>query len=218
LTFNECNEEDRKGKVLKAGEKTENGEDKKCDPLNEPDFAYTDAATVNEAAVEGALALVDAIFGDPAAGLVLKSDNKDTAKCQTEMLKQANKLEDTILKEVNKAKKQALKDPTVNSAEALEAKLAAILSSNEKILKAQAKLEQQVVEKKCNNLIGGAAIAAAFQGDCTDTDLGNVVDCVIAATRCASCRKINAFDDLLLDCDVLDSDVTYDCPELDLPE
>ena len=47
------------------------------------------------------------------ADLVTKADNKDTARCQLEMLKRANKLENTVLKEVNKAKKRALKDEAV---------------------------------------------------------------------------------------------------------
>ena len=50
------------------------------------------------------------------------------------MLKRAGKLEDTVLKEINKAKKKAIKEPVVNSAEALEATLALVLSSSHTIL------------------------------------------------------------------------------------
>jgi hypothetical protein len=36
--------------------------------------------------------------------LFTKADNKDTAKCQLEMLRRADKLENTVMKEINKAR------------------------------------------------------------------------------------------------------------------
>jgi hypothetical protein len=43
-----------------------------------------------------------------------------------------------------------------------------------------------------------------FPGACADPDLGVVEECVITAARCQGRLKINAFDDLKLDCDDLD--------------
>ena len=204
MTFDTCTTADRKGRVQRAKERTETQDVRKCDSLDvPPPFAYTDSATVNTAAVNGALALTYEIFGGPAlldAGLVTKADNKHTAKCQLEMLKRADKLEDTVLKEVIKAKKKALRDETVNSSAALEARLQAVLSSNVRINRTQATLVKRV-DRKCGGL--PADPDAIFPGACGEGDpsLGEVEACVIAAARYEACLKINAFDDLNLDCD-----------------
>jgi hypothetical protein len=207
MTFDSCMAVDRKDKLLRAWRRTVTRENAKCASLDvPPHFAYTDSATVNGAAEDGALMLTYAIFGGPPvldANLVTKADDKDTAKCQLEMLKRANKLENTVLKEVNKAKKRALKDEAVGSDAALEAKLQAVLSSNGKINRAQRMLAKRV-DRKC------AALQAhpdeIFPGKCSEGDpsLGEVEACVIAAARCEACAKINAFDDLDLDCDQAD--------------
>jgi len=207
MTFDQCTTADRKDKVQKAEEKTETQEGKKCDSLAvPPPFAYTNSATVNEAAVDGALWLTYAIFGGPPvldASLVTKSENKDTAKCQYEVLKRADKLESTVLKEIVKAKKQAIKDEAVDSAAALENQLRLAISSNQRIAKDEERLVKGV-DRACENLV--AAPGTVFPGSCAagNPDLDEFEDCVIAASRCAACEKINAFDDLDLDCDEAD--------------
>jgi hypothetical protein len=212
-TIEACLTADAKGKVQKKEDKTVADDLKKCVPLTpQPPFAYTGAATVNDAAVAGPIDLIHAIFGDPVddAPIVPKAANKDTAKCQLEMLKKADSLEDTVVKELNKAKKDAIKQPAVNSAAALETALAAVLSSNSKILKKQDKLVKQV-DKKCGSLL--ASPATVFPGACADPALGVVEDCVIAAARCVACLKLNAFDDLNLDCDLGDdTQANMSCP------
>ena len=116
------------------------------------------------------------------------------------MLKRADKLVNSVLKEVIKVEKKALKDETVNSSAALEAKLQAVLSSNDKIDRAAATLVKGV-DRKCGGL--PADPDAIFPGACGagDPSLREVEDCVIAAARREACLKINAFDDLNLDCD-----------------
>jgi hypothetical protein len=181
-------------------------EDAKCDSLDvPPPFAYTDSATVNGAAKDGALMLTHAIFGRPVldADLATMADSKDTARCQLEMLKRTNKLENTVLKEVNKAKKRALKDEAVGNDTTLEARLQAVFSSNRKINRAQNMLARRV-DRRCSNL--QAHPDEIFPGKCSEGDpnLGEVEDCVIAAARCEACSMINTFDDLDLDCDQAD--------------
>jgi hypothetical protein len=199
MTFDDCMTADRKGKVQKAGARTVTREGKKCDVP--PPFAYTNSTAVNKAAVEGALALTYAIFGDPPADLFTKADDKDAAKCQLEMLRRADKLENAVVKEVNKAKKKALKDEAVDSRAALEAKLRAVLSSNKKISRIQKRLVKGV-DRKC--AAPQAPPDTIFPGDCGDPNLGEVEACVIAAARCEACLKINAFGALNLDCDQAD--------------
>jgi hypothetical protein len=218
MTFGDCMSVDRKGndKVQKAEKKTETLEGKKCDSLDvPPPFAYTDSATVNAAAVDGALALAYEIFGVPPvldADLVTKADDRKTARCQLEMLKRADKLENTVLKEINKAKKKALKEETVDSETALEAKLQAVLSSNRKINRIQIRFAKSI-DRIC--AVVQAPPGTIFPGSCGEGDpnLRDVEACVIAAARCEACLKINAFDKLNLDCDQADDQTTNrSCP------
>jgi hypothetical protein len=201
--FEVCITDDRKGKVGKAQVKTMVGEAKKCGPLTEPPpFAYTNAATVNQHAVDGALALTHAIFGGPPvqdADLATAAGDKDTARCQLAMLKEASKLENTVLKEANKAKKTALKKGMADSASALAVELERSFS-NGKLTTVEGKLAQKV-SKVCAGLGSPDTI---FPGACADPVLRNLSVCVIAAARCQACLGINAMDDLALDCDDLD--------------
>jgi len=212
MTFDSCMVVDRRDKVLRAWKRTEMRENTKCASLDvPPPFAYTDTATVNAAAVDGALALSYAIFGLD-ANLATKADSKDTARCQFEMLKRANKLENTVLKEVDKAKKRALKDEAVGNDTALEARLQAVLSSNGKIKRAQRMLANRV-DRKCAALQTPPDVL--FPGACGEGDpsLGEVEVCVIATARCEACGMINAFDDLNLDCDQADDQAANgSCP------
>jgi hypothetical protein len=216
MAFDVCTTADEKGRVQRAGKKTQRREVKKCDSLDvPPPFAYTNSAMVSTAAVDGALALPYEIFGGPPVldgSLVTRADDRETAKCQLEMLKRAGKLENTVLKEVIRAKKKALKDETVDSGAALEAKLQAVFSSNDRIDRTQERLVRRV-DRKC--AVPQASPNPIFPGACGEGDpnLRQIEDCVIAAARCAACSKINAFDDLNLDCDQADDRTANEsCP------
>jgi hypothetical protein len=213
-TFDDCTTDDEKGRVQRAWDRTIAREEKKCDTLAvPPPFAYTGSETVNPAAVDGALWLTYAIFGGPPVlddNLVTKADDRDTAKCQLEMLKRADKLENIVLKEVNRAKKKALKDDSVDTAAALEAKLQTVFSSNNRINRTEDRLVRSV-DRICSALHP----ATVFPGECGtgNPSLRHVETCVIEAARCEACSKINAFDNLNLDCDQADDHVTNgSCP------
>jgi hypothetical protein len=217
MTFDACTTADRKGRVQKAKGKTAKWEDKKCGPPNvPPPFAYTSSATVNAAAVNGAQALTYKIFGAPSvddADLSTRAADKETARCQLEMLKRAGKLEYAIFKQAYRAKKRALKEETVNSDTALEEKLRVVFSLNYKIDRVRDKLVNGV-NKRCAAL--QAPPDTIFPGyDCgaLNPNLGEVEACVIAAARCEACLKVNAFDGLGLDCDWADDqdDVNGSC-------
>jgi hypothetical protein len=206
VTFDTCTTADLKDRVQKAELRTAAQEGRKCDKLDvPPPFAYTDSATVNTAAVDGALALTYEIFGGPPVlddSLVTRAENTKTANCQFEMLKRADKIEYTVIREVVKAKRRALRDETVDSAAALEAKLQAVFSSNRRIARTENRLVKSV-DGKCSGLPAPDTI---FPGECGEGDpnLSEVEVCVIAAARCEACLKINTFDDLNLDCDLAD--------------
>ena len=101
--------------------------------------------------MDGALALTYEIFG---ASPVLDADlftrvaDKETARCQLEMLKRVGKLEYTVLKELYRAKKRAIKDEAVNGDTALEEKLRVVFSANAKVDRARDKLVSRV-DKRC---------------------------------------------------------------------
>jgi hypothetical protein len=215
MTFDDCMTADRRGRIRKAGEKTATRENRKCDPRDAPPrFTHTDSAIVNTVAMNGGLALASKIFGGTPvldANLVTRADDKETAKCQFEMLKRADRLENTVLKEVNKAVKKALKDETIGSNAALEATLQDVLSSNDRIERTQDRLVRWV-DRKCAAL--QAPPSTFFLGACGmgSPNLNPVETCVIAAARCEACLKVNAFDDLNLDCDQADDrDVNGSC-------
>jgi hypothetical protein len=209
-TFNICTTADDKGRVQKAMDRTEGGEEKKCDTLTvPPPFAYTDADTVNTAAMNVALELTYTIFGGPSVlddNLVTKDENVQTAKCQVEMLMWGDKLENTVLKELNKEKKKAIKDEAVGSAAALEARLQTVFSNNRRINTRQDRLVKSV-DRQCAVL--QVPPATIFPGECSagDRNLREIEVCVIDAARCDACLKINAFDDLDLDCDQADDQI-----------
>jgi hypothetical protein len=213
MTFDDCTTADRKEKLWKAERKTLEQEDKKCFRLIErPPFAYTDSETVNSAAVDGALALTYGIFGGPAvpdANLVKKADDKETATCQLKMLQRADQLESAVLQEVNKKKRLAIKEETVDSDTALEAELETVFASNDKITRFQDRLVRQV-DNACAVL--QVPPATVFPGTCGqgNTSLREIEVCVIAEARCQACLKINAFDDLDLDCDLADDQTSND--------
>ena len=212
-TYEVCTTDDRKNTMQQADDRTVEWEAKKCDQLPvAPPFAFTGATTVFQAGVDGAMALTYAIFGGPPvldANLATKASDKDAAKCQLGMLKRARKLENAVLKEINKAKKEAIKKPWVGSSPILETTLAAVFIANDKIAKAKEKFAKGV-EKKCASLQDPAT---TFPGACADPDLGVIEGCVIAAARCQACLKIEAFDDLNLDCDNLDDGAAnLSCP------
>jgi hypothetical protein len=216
MAFNTCTTADEKGRVQRAKGRTEVREAKKCDPLDEPPhFGYTDAATVNAAAVDGALSLMYTILGGPPVlddNLVTRADNTETAKCQLEMLKRADKLENTVLKEINRAKRKAIKNEAVGSAAALEVELEAVFTSNDRIDRTEDRLIRWV-DRKCAVL--QVWPDTIFPGECGEGDpnLRQVEVCVIEAARCEACLKTNAFDDLNLDCDWADDQAANEsCP------
>jgi hypothetical protein len=216
MTFDECTRDDRRDNVRNAGKTTIKRDVKKCESLDVlPPFAYTGAETVNVAAVVGAQALTYELFGGPPVldadvGLPTSSDELEAAQCQLEMLKSAGKLEKIVLKQVNKAKKRALKDEAVDSAAALENELMPVFASDDKISRAESKLVKSV-DKKCDDL--DESLDTVFAGSCGDPVLSDVEDCVIAVARCQACLKINAFDDLNLDCDQADDqNANGSCP------
>jgi hypothetical protein len=203
-TVEDCLTADSRGKVQQAKGRTVADDLRLCAWLDPPPpFGYTGAATVNDAAVAGAIDLIHVVFGNPVDNALLTAnEDRETAACQTAMLKQADRLEDTVLRELNNAKRRFIAQPAVDSAEALETALAWVFAANENIASRENQLYIQV-DRSCAALQDPPS--TVFPGACADADLGVVEDCVIDAARCVACSKMNAFDGLALDCDQLDN-------------
>ena len=79
-------------------------------------------------------------------------------------------------------------------------KLQTVFVLNNRITKAEERLVKQV-DRKCTDV--QAPLNTIFPGECGEGDpsLSEIEACVIAAARYEACLKINAFDDLNLDCD-----------------
>lgn len=229
-----CVAADRKGKVLKATNKTTDLEVKRCvgndkngDPKLPGVFA-TDGANVNQAAVDKEAAVLAALFGsDPNATVITAAADKHAAKCQETVSKDATKCQDTLLKEFNKCKKNALKvgkDPFPAGA-MLDADLVQCVFDDPKgkiakkcdgtapVDKIRKRLQRTCVGK-------GVDLGAAFPHcGCGASDVECVHACIETQVECATCQAINAADALTADCDLLDNGVAdLSCASVPTPD
>ncbi len=171
----------------------------KCTGEGLPDFALTDAATVNGAnetePIDAALALLGA------TPTVAPKADKEDAKCQGTAMKVLNKLVDTTAAELNKGKKTGLKGgktiEAVESQAELEGVLNNVLSNADpkaKINKAKAGV-QKGIDKDCTE----AQVDPLF--DCGGaTTLAALTTCIQDAGVRAACEAMEASDALALTC------------------
>ena len=198
-TFAACFGLDLKGKVAKAQAKTVSTIGKKCDDTATelPDFAFTDANTVNGAGDQKVEDAFTVVFG-AAPNIVDKSVDKAGAGCQAEVEKQLNALTSAYSGEANKAKKTALKGgkggtpPPAAGPTELATAIDAAVAASAKITKAEGKANDGI-NKKC------AMITGLF--DCNAAaDTNTLTLCVIAAGKQAACEALEASDALDLNC------------------
>ncbi len=169
MTIEECTTADRKGTVGKATAKTSTKEAAKC--TTPPDFAATNANTVNFVGIVSELQLAHDYFGpDLDLAIVSFKLEKPTAKCQQAVAKQGEKCADALIKEFNACKKAGLKGKSGSpplDAEELQAScmnqpnvLGGIPDPKGKIQKACVTKLNDKIQKKC----AGVDLALAFPG------------------------------------------------------
>jgi cysteine-rich repeat protein len=213
-TAQDCLTNDPRGKLARAAAKTTSGETKKCDPADLPTFAYTDAATVNSAAMGEVVALVADLYGpDLDLAVIDKGADKIGARCQLELSKRSGKLLDTLFKLTTKEKKKLLAGKPDGTTALSNAVLAAQLQDfvetdgSGKIAANEGKVVSKVAAR-----CGGVDLVAAFPG-CAVASVGPLADCAKRAARCRFCRAFNAMDGLAIDCDELDDgQANLSCP------
>jgi cysteine-rich repeat protein len=205
MTAEQCLTADRKGKVAKATGKTTDGQLKKC--TENPDFAFTNADTVNDAGVQQEIALAHDVFNDPITSAI--STDPTTANCQSGVSKSYEKYTATVLKEFNSCKKTGLKDGTVTSNANLEDCLGA--DPKQKISGAAGKLTDTVT-KSCD----GVSLGSSFPGECSGAagSAASLGACIADAADCRACLVMRQMDGLNLECDAYDNGVLDgSCPQ-----
>jgi hypothetical protein len=204
-TAQNCLTADLKDKVLKAKGKTTKVQTDQCGTA--PDFGFTSATAINNAAVAAGVSLVADVYGANLDAATISCASSATGcACQQKISKDVEKIVATKLKEFLKCKKDSLKNGA-NSIAALKncvdnagtpGSIAA--DTKQKILKAVSKLKASI-GKKCD--LPGVT-NGAFPGDC-DTLTGNPLgDCLDVQVECRVCQMLNAMDNLGVDCELFD--------------
>jgi hypothetical protein len=178
-----------------------------------PDFGATDAATVNDAAMQLEVDVIREIFGDDLdAALVTSAVDKDAAKCQRAVVKAVAKCRRSKLKKFNRCKKIGLKKSDIRS----DVDLEGCWGDDPRGVVAKAcdpvsgKLATRVLPKNC--VSRGVDLSSAFPG-CDTDDSADLAMCVEEIVNCRVCVALNQADDLSLDCDFLDDGVgNSSCP------
>jgi hypothetical protein len=191
-----CMTADLSGRVGKAKLKTTAVVSGKC--ATTPDFGYTDATTVNEAAVEQEVSLLEAILGDVSTSIIERATDSAGAKCQASVQKSYEKILQAQIRQFESCKKAGLKSATITSQAMLADCLDTILSDPKaKIGGAVVKLADTIA-KSCT----GVNMAVAFPGECSSPGFA---DCAKAKALCQSCLLLNTADDTGVFCDMFDN-------------
>jgi cysteine-rich repeat protein len=196
--FLACFGDDLEGKVAKAQAKTTATFTRKCAGEGLPQFAFTDATTVNGAADTESNDAFLFVFGATPA-IASKKTEKVNAACQAAALALLNKQIDTVAKEANKAKKAAIRTTkTATGAggpEQLASAIDAALTGNGKILAAAGKIAGTLAKKCTDGIIdenfdcGGAA-----------TNIATLATCIELSAFQAACESLETGDGIDLDC------------------
>jgi hypothetical protein len=210
-----CLTTDAKGKVDKKMMKASADELKFC-PSAVPDFGYTSAVNVNDAAQQAELNLVHDLFGGPPVdnGLFSKDPNVFEAVCQRNVINRVEKLIQTMGREFVKCKKNALKtdkDPFPSGASS-SADLEDCVDNPGAPNSVAADTKGKIAKRKQNLLdtITGQCDPTPFTGDpfggaCNGqafVSAATLQSCLIDLAECRFCKMINDMDNLAVDCGV----------------
>ncbi len=209
-TAQACLTADGKGKVAKAGGKVSAAETKSC-VATPPDYAYTTAATMVNAAKQADLDLVGDVYGPNLdAAIISCATSKDGCACQQKVSKSVEALATVKFAEFVKCKKAALSAGGAASAAAIAAcvnnagTVGSIAADTKgKIGKTIAKLDATIA-KSCD---APAVTAGAFPGDCTGLSGALLTACLDTRVECRVCQAINEMDGFFVNCDLFDNGI-----------
>lgn len=205
-TAQACLTADAKGLVAAKMQKTTTDEQKNCGDA--PDFAYTDAGTVNALSRQSELDLVEDVFGTDLDGaLATCATDGDACKCQHTVLNRVEKIAKAERSAFLKCKKTALK--TADGPEDVAACIADVATKDSiaaarqpggKVAKDVAKLGGEIAKKCDEPMVTGGA----FPGACTGLSGDVLRDCLDGRLACGMCRSLGLMDGLVVDCDSFD--------------
>jgi DNA-binding beta-propeller fold protein YncE len=196
-------------RVVKASGKTSSAETQRCS-LETPDFGFSGAATVNAAAIQKDVDLIDDVFGSDLDAAILKEGPaKGTSKCQQSVWKALQKCQSATLKEFYSCKRTGLKNLSIQNTASLEAcmgqdprgKIAKACDQgtitgpgSDKIRKT---LYTKCIQKDVDLAIAFPACGVTGDGAATHA-------CLEAPVACRVCLALNQADDLAKNCDLFD--------------
>lgn len=196
----QCLTADRKRKVSKATSKTVATQASRCTGTP-PDFGFTSATTINQAATDEEVALVGDVFGSPVQSAILTSE--PGASCQANVARGYEKLAAIRFRQFVSCKKDRLKVGAAIDAETLAACIGedpdGDTASAEETL-------QQTIASRCGPI---ASLATVFPGRCAQqsASVAEFSACVSAAVGCRACQAIARMDGLGPPCDQFDDGV-----------
>jgi uncharacterized protein (DUF1800 family) len=215
LTAQACLSNDVGGKVANKQQHTADREAQRCQGAAVPDYAYAGAVAINTAASAVPRDIVLAVFGpDLDAAVVDYDSDRDGAKCQEEVLHDANRIVDTMWKVARDAVDDALKgrnrragaapDLPAHSSDNLQSE---ILTQSFDDAKGKIQSEVDRLASKAQLRCAGATtpLAQMFPGVCTGaTSIADLADCVAGVARGHFYQSVAGIYAMSVECDLTD--------------
>jgi hypothetical protein len=200
LAADDCLTADRRGMVARARQKTDSAAASSCASVT-PDFGPTSPAVVNQAAVDGGVALVHDAFGpDLDSTVISQAADRDAARCQQAVALAVSKCLDERTREFGRCKQSLLKIGAGSAAD-----LVPCIGSDPADRIAR-RCDQPApnpdgvrreVARRCT--AAGVDLSVAFP-PCASSDAETVHACLTAAARHRACLIIDGADGLGASC------------------
>lgn len=199
-----CMRADLRGRIAKARSKVTSSATKFC--ALAPEFGYTNADTSSDAAVNEDIALVGDLFGAALADNAVNADaNSDGSRCQTSVLRAADRALSIKLSAFSKCLVRGLKSGTIVDSEDIGGCIGIAGGSiTPSAGKALDKLAGEVTSD-CS----GQDIEETFAGACqASADTSTLTACLQRSVECRMCRTVTGIHGLDFDCDVFDDGIS----------
>lgn len=218
LTAQACLSNDVGGKVAKKQQRTSDRDALRCQGPDVPEFAYAGAPAINAAASSIPRDIVAAVFGpDLDAAVVDYDSDREGAKCQEEVLRDAHRIVDRMWKVVQNAVGDGLKgrnrsagvapDAAAHSSDNLQAEILsqALDDADGKI---QAEVDRLVAraQTRCGTAV--TPLAQMFPGACAgSTSIANLAACIANVARGHFYQTVAGTYAMTVECELTDDGV-----------
>ena len=193
-----CIENDTRGKVARAESKLIYTQQKRCSAyfLDGDDWA----AEIVVAAHETGGSLLVSVFGlDLDAAVADRTEERDLANCQSQVVKGVGKLLVAQMGAFNKCKSKGFKSGLLETQGALDSCMA-VVTSDPRVIKAADKLEGAAVSRCPTSML-----ANGFPGTCSEAPAATTfASCADGLVTCHACSFLSEIDELSSDCDLID--------------